>query len=156
VPASDLDIGHSEGVIQGKNIRVGVNICFESFFSEPALAQRRAGAQFLAVPTNDSYYGYSPAATTHAAYLRLRSVETGLPGVQAAITGFSLATRPDGSVIGSTSLFQRATLIAKLPQPCPVTLWVKAPWLIWSAMALLILAGYPASLARKQTARTPD
>jgi apolipoprotein N-acyltransferase len=141
VPSVDLTPGTGTGVVRAGPLRVGLAICFESLFPGLALAQRRDGAELLAVATNDSYYGRTPAADYHAASLRLRAAETGLPAVQAASTGYSLSVLPDGSVGERSDLFTEAALAVSLPRPTPVPFWVRAPWLTWACILGLALAG---------------
>ncbi|MBW3623393.1 MAG: apolipoprotein N-acyltransferase [Armatimonadetes bacterium] len=146
VPATDLTPGIGKGVLTAGPLQVGMMICFESLFPDLALAQRRAGADLLAVATNDSYYGRTPAAAFHAASLQLRAVETGLPAVQAASTGYSLVVLPDGRVEQQSELFEPAALAVTVPPPLPAPFWVRFPWLTWAvilALAILSLIALP-------------
>jgi apolipoprotein N-acyltransferase len=56
-----------------------------------------AGADLLANVTNDGWFERTPATDLHAAQIRLRPVETGLPLVRATLTGKSGVFREDGS-----------------------------------------------------------
>ena len=70
-------------------VPVGVLICYEDIF--PALARQtaRAGAEVLAVVTNDAWYGEGGAATQHAAHSVLRAVENRRPVVRCGNGGWS-------------------------------------------------------------------
>jgi apolipoprotein N-acyltransferase len=58
---------------------------------------RLAGGDLLANLTNDGWFERSPATDLHAAQIRLRAVEAGLPLVRATLTGKSGLFREDGS-----------------------------------------------------------
>ncbi len=144
VPATDLTPGEGSGLVDAGGLKPGLGVCFESLFPDLALQARHEGADLLAVATNDSYYGRTPAAAMHAASLQLRAVETGLPAVQAAITGYSLAISPDGSVLRRSGLYTADAFAVALPRPLPPTLWTRAPWLAW--LIVTALAGYGAGI----------
>ena len=68
---------------------VGVLICYEDIF--PALARENtlAGADVLAVLTNNAWYGEGGAAYQHAAHSVLRAVENRRPVVRCGNGGWS-------------------------------------------------------------------
>jgi apolipoprotein N-acyltransferase len=70
-------------------VPVGVLICYEDLFPSLALARARAGAEVLAVLTNDAWYGEGGAATQHAAHSVLRAVETRRPVIRCGNGGWS-------------------------------------------------------------------
>ena len=79
-------------------LRVHPLICSE------ALEARRvqdglalAGADLLSNHTNDGWFETSPATDLHAAQIRMRAVEAGLPLLRATLTGKSGVFREDGS-----------------------------------------------------------
>ncbi len=82
------------------NAYFSVLICFEDVF--PNLARRAAesGAQWLAVITNDAWFGKSPAARQHLQASVFRAVENGLPVVRSANTGVSAFISATGVVSG--------------------------------------------------------
>jgi apolipoprotein N-acyltransferase len=142
VPSSDVTQGKGTGVIQAGERKIGVGICFESLIPSLARTQAQQGAQVLVLATNDSYYGKTPAPASHEAFLRLRVVETGVPGVQAASTGYSFMALPDGSVPQRTRLFEAAALAVNVPPPLPKTWWVRAWWLTWAAIIGLAVGSF--------------
>jgi apolipoprotein N-acyltransferase len=56
-----------------------------------------AGGDLLTNHTNDGWFDRSPATGLHAAQIRLRAVETGLPLLRATLTGKSGVFRSDGT-----------------------------------------------------------
>ena len=87
VPGEESEIFDIE--INGKTIRVGGLICFDSIYEQLAYATASDGAQVICVATNDSWFEDSRAVYMHCAQSRLRAIETGLPIIRAANTGIS-------------------------------------------------------------------
>jgi apolipoprotein N-acyltransferase len=67
----------------------GPLICYEDIFPDLARASVRAGADVLAVLTNDAWYGEEGAAYQHAAHAVLRAVETRRPVLRCGNAGWS-------------------------------------------------------------------
>ena len=70
-------------------VTVGPLICYEDIFPSLARTSVRAGSEFLAVLTNNAWYGESGAATQHAAHSVLRAVETRRPVLRCGNGGWS-------------------------------------------------------------------
>ncbi|MBI4373170.1 MAG: apolipoprotein N-acyltransferase [Candidatus Omnitrophica bacterium] len=74
-------------------------ICFEDTFPFLARTAVEKGAQFLAVITNDAWFGKSAAAYQHLDASIFRAIENGVPIVRAANTGVSAFIDHRGRVI---------------------------------------------------------
>lgn len=80
----------------------GVMICYDSAFEATARALVRAGAEWLAVISNDDWLDPErPFRTTwaywqHATHGRLRAIENRISVIQAGATGYSFAVPPAG------------------------------------------------------------
>ena len=73
-------------------------ICSEALLeSRVADGLAVAGGDLLTNHTNDGWFDRSPATDLHAAQIRLRPVEAGLPLLRATLTGKSGVFREDGS-----------------------------------------------------------
>ena len=72
-----------------RTVPVGVLICYEDIFPSLARESVRAGAEVLAVLTNDAWYGEGGAATQHAAHSVLRAVENRRPVIRCGNGGWS-------------------------------------------------------------------
>ena len=83
---------------QPGKLRAAPVICWEQDFSDYTTGYVREGAEFLAVQTNDGWWGNTPGHIQHLHYARLRAVETGLWVVRAANTGVSAVIDPHGSI----------------------------------------------------------
>jgi apolipoprotein N-acyltransferase len=74
----------------GRNrVRFGVLICYEDIFPALARQEAQAGAEVLAVLTNNAWFGEGAAAYQHAAHSVLRAVETRRPVVRCGNGGWS-------------------------------------------------------------------
>lgn len=75
--------------VGASTVPVGVLVCYEDLF--PALSRQntRAGAEMLAVVTNDAWYGEGGAAYQHAAHSVLRAVENRRPVIRCGNGGWS-------------------------------------------------------------------
>lgn len=90
---------------------MGTLVCYEDVFPELGRDLVRRGADFLAVVTNDAWYGREAGAYQHAAHSVMQAVSLGVPVVRCGNAGWSglinplghMATmtennKPDGSV----------------------------------------------------------
>lgn len=98
---SDFSFGKDKTVFQLLNgeVSFSVLICFEDAFPELAQEFVDRGAQFLAVITNDAWFGHSGAAAQHLQASIFRAVEQGVPVVRAANTGISGFVSNTGQVL---------------------------------------------------------
>jgi apolipoprotein N-acyltransferase len=112
---SDLRPGHKPGVMRLGPARVGFAICYEVAFDAPLRGAVRQGAQVLAVPANNEWYGRTNASYQQLGMARVRAVEHGRAVVLAATTGVSAIIRPDGSIAKESSLFASTDLVGSVP-----------------------------------------
>jgi apolipoprotein N-acyltransferase len=121
-----------------------------------ALSQSvRAGAQLIAVPTNNATFGDTEMTYQQLAMSRVRAVEHGRVVVVAATSGVSAIIAPDGSVQESSSLFVPATLVAEVPLRASTTLATRLgpiPEIILCVGATLALA---VALVRRRRSAAP-
>jgi apolipoprotein N-acyltransferase len=80
---------------------VGPLICYEDIFSTLARDNVRSGCDFLAVLTNNAWYGEGGAATQHASHAVLRAIETRRPVLRCGNGGWSGWIDEFGSVRGT-------------------------------------------------------
>ena len=74
---------------KGREIPLGVLICFEDVIPSLARARAQEGAKVLINLTNDGWFKNSSGAWQHALNAMFRCIETGLPMVRSANTGVS-------------------------------------------------------------------
>ncbi|ACB74963.1 apolipoprotein N-acyltransferase [Opitutus terrae] len=73
----------------GRPLTAGPLICYEDIFPDLARQSARAGSDFLAVLTNNAWYGEGGSASQHAAHSVLRAVETRRPVLRCGNGGWS-------------------------------------------------------------------
>ncbi|MFZ2175344.1 MAG: apolipoprotein N-acyltransferase, partial [Rhodococcus sp. (in: high G+C Gram-positive bacteria)] len=107
--------GHGDGVVHTNGIAVGVATCYEVAFDRAFSASIRAGAEILAVPTNNATFGDTEMTYQQLAMSKVRAVEHSRTVVVAATSGVSAIIAPDGSTVAQTPLFVPAALVAEVP-----------------------------------------
>ncbi|MCE1192597.1 MAG: NAD+ synthase [Acidovorax sp.] len=113
--------GDKPCVFEVEGVRVGVLVCEDAWFAEPARSTAAAGAQLLAV-INASPFHLGKSAEREAT-MRERVAETGLPLVYAHLVGGqdevvfegrSFALNADGSVAGRGPGFEEKLVFARV------------------------------------------
>mgnify|MGYP001943493035 FL=1 len=133
---------------------LGTVISFEGGFAAYAREVARAGADVLAVLTNEGSYGYTPASDQFIGMTRMRSAETGLDLIHAAVTGKSVIVT-DGGVLGETTgLATQEILYGQVrPRPGLETVYVRfGDWVMVAAM----LGSLVALTQRRRTGPRPE
>ena len=77
-------------------------ICFESIWGEYVAKYVKQGAQFIAIVTNDGWWGDTAGKDQHLAYAKLRAIETRRWVARAANTGISAFINQRGDVVQKT------------------------------------------------------
>ena len=106
--------GTNEGALSWTGGRIAPLICFESCFPDPAKRLAR-GANLLAIITNDEWFGGTEAPAQHAQMGVLRAVENGVPLVQSANGGESLACDAQGRILAHIPFGQAKSIAVRLP-----------------------------------------
>jgi apolipoprotein N-acyltransferase len=75
-----------------------VLICYESVFGKPAINFSSKNNTFIAVITNDAWWGTSIGRKQHLHYARLRAIENGKYVLRAANGGVSAVINPKGEI----------------------------------------------------------
>ena len=78
---------------------VGVMICYESIYGDYFRKTAKYGADFVAVITNDGWWGDTPGYRQHFRYAKLRAIETRRDVVHVANTGISGFIDQRGDVV---------------------------------------------------------
>ena len=99
-------------------IRLGDVICYEIGFDGLVRSEVAAGANLLALQSNDATFevdGQSGESTQQVAMARIQAVTSNRGVVYASTTGESAIIAPDGRVLTHSGLWQRAELEARVP-----------------------------------------
>ncbi|HEX4101348.1 MAG: apolipoprotein N-acyltransferase [Pseudonocardiaceae bacterium] len=138
--AGDFVPGNGDSAVDLGPARVGVAICSEVMFDDLVRQSVRAGAQLLAVPTNNATFGFTEMTYQQQAISRVRAVEHGRTVLVAATSGVSAVIAPDGTVEQQTRLFTPDALVARVPLRSGTTLATRlGPAPEWVLVALGVL-----------------
>ncbi len=111
---SDYAFGTDATVIPLETGKVGPLICFDSIYENNALESVKNGAEFLAIPTNDSWFKDSRGVWMHSAQAQLRAIETGRYVMRAANTGVSSVITDKGEVLDFLGTFERGYVLQEI------------------------------------------
>jgi len=121
----DFTPGHRAVVFRLGKIRLGDVICYEVGFDNLVASEVTAGANLLAVQSNDADFeldGQQGESEQQIAMARIRAIESNRAVVYASTTGESAIIAPDGSLIAHSGTWQRAVLDARVPLRSGLTL----------------------------------
>jgi apolipoprotein N-acyltransferase len=156
--------GHKAVVFRIGKIRLGDVICYEVGFDGLVSSEVSAGANLLAVQTNDADFeldGQSGETLQQLDMARIRAVEHNRTVVVASTTGISAIIAPDGGLLASTHTWQRAEIEARVPLRSSITLadrlggWPEA-LLSWAAVAAFGWALLAAVRLRRRPGSRPS
>jgi apolipoprotein N-acyltransferase len=128
-------------------IGVAPVICYESLWGEWIAESVKNGAQFIAVITNDAWWGNTSGKDQHLLYARLRAIETRRYVVRSANTGISCFIDQKGDVIKQAGWWTRTALKADINLNDELTLYVRtgdilARFLCLTALLLALIIPY--------------
>ncbi|MFP3916140.1 MAG: apolipoprotein N-acyltransferase, partial [Actinomycetota bacterium] len=137
----DMIPGEGPHVFALEGYDLGTVISFEGNFSRYPRRTARAGADLLVVATNEGSYGLTPAADQFIGMTRMRSAETGLDVVHAAVTGKSVVITDGGKLGEITGLGTREILYGEVQARSDVqTVYVR--YGDWVLLLMLAAGGF--------------
>ena len=126
-------------------LQVGVAICYESVYGEYFASYVKKGADFMAVITNDGWWGSTPGYRQHLSYSRLRAIETRRSIARSANTGISALINQRGDYLQKSEWWTQSWLRGEININHALTFYVRHGDLIGRAslymLALLLLYG---------------
>lgn len=114
----------------GEEIPAACVVCIESIYPDFIARFVEKGAKFIAVVTNDSWYGKSSGPYQHKEISVLRAVENRRTVVRAANGGISCIIDPSGKIISETELFTRTELTGDIYINSELTFYSGHPLLV--------------------------
>ncbi len=111
----DFKAGERDRVLDWRDRKLGVQICYEIIFPNLSRLLTANGANLLINLTNDAWYGRSSAPYQHFSMARMRAVENRRAVVRAANTGISGIIDPVGRVMVKSRLFEEAAIDDTVP-----------------------------------------
>jgi apolipoprotein N-acyltransferase len=106
---------------------VGVDpvICYESIWGDWVRRSVKNGAQFIAIITNDAWWGNTSGKEQHLLYAKLRSIETRRWVVRSANTGISAFINQRGDIVKQSKWWTSSALKADINLNDEQTFYVK-------------------------------
>lgn len=120
-------------------IGVAPVICYESLWGDWIAESVKSGAQFIAIITNDGWWGNTSGKDQHLLYATLRAIETRRYVVRAANTGISCFINQKGDLIKQSKWWTRTALKADINLNDDLTFYVKHGDYIAKALSILAL-----------------
>jgi apolipoprotein N-acyltransferase len=123
-------------------------ICYESIWGDWVAQSVNQGAQFIAIITNDGWWGNTSGKDQHLDYARLRAIENRRWVARSANTGISAFINQRGDIVQKTKWWQDAVVKQDVNLNSKVTFytknqdWIINPFLIISILSLLYLVMY--------------
>lgn len=115
-------------------------ICYESVYGEYVTGYIRNGANFLAIITNDAWWGETQGHKQHLSYARLRAIETRRAIARSANTGISAFINQKGDIISSLPYDTQGALLGSIHLNDKYTFYVRYGDIIYR-IALFVLIG---------------
>ena len=120
-------------------------ICYESIFGEFVTGYIKNGATFLAIISNDAWWGETPGHRQLLSYTRLRAIETRRDIARSANTGISAVINAKGEILKQTEYNTKTVLKGQLASRSNLTFYVRfgdiiARWAVFISVLFLLLA----------------
>ncbi len=140
-------------------IGVAPVICYESIWGDWIGKAVKSGAQFIAVITNDGWWGNTTGKDQHFLYARLRAIENRRWVVRSANTGISGFINQKGDVTQRSKWWTRTALKADINLNDELTFYTKSGDLIakilsLSALVFALLIPYKRWIKKAKTANS--
>ena len=119
------------------NLKTGPVICYESIYGEFVTEYVRKGAQFLAIITNDAWWGNTAGHKQLLSYARLRAIENRRSIVRSANTGISAVINPKGEITDKLPYDTKGVLKAKFSPANKITFYTQYGDLLPAGLGLL-------------------
>ena len=119
-------------------------ICYDSVFPDWVRKSVLNGADFIAVITNDGWWGNTSGHVQHYDFARLRAVETNRSVIRSANNGISGMIYANGDIHSKTDYWERTALRLQVPVYSYLTVYVRyGDWIgYFSTMLIIILITY--------------
>ncbi|MCU0560117.1 MAG: apolipoprotein N-acyltransferase [Desulfobacterales bacterium] len=137
----DFAAGPKGRVLDWRDIKLGVQICYEIIFPQHSRLLAQNGARLLITITNDAWYGTTAGPHQHFSLAKLRAVENRRALVRAANTGISGFIDPVGRELDPTDLMAEAAVARPLPLLDAETLYTRCGDLFAAGCLALSIVG---------------
>lgn len=148
----DFVPGTSAAPLRAGGIAAGVLICYEAIYADMAQDRVAAGANVLAVISNDAWFGVSSSPLQHLHLSLVRSVEQGRAMVRSTNTGISAFVDAKGRIQETTPLYHAAALAREVELRSETTFFHRHFSLMRGLVAVLALLAAAVALAGRLNA----
>lgn len=114
LPTGDVLASTNVVNLRAKEMTIAPLICFEALFPDIAYHHARMGADIVAILSIDDWFAETAAMEQLRSGAVFRAVETGMPVVRSAQTGYSMVVDQRGNVLGQAPLNEMASVPAKV------------------------------------------
>jgi len=114
-------------------------VCYESLWGDWIGQQVKDGAQFIAIITNDGWWGNTSGKDQHEMYAKLRAIETHRDVARSANTGISCFINQRGDITQSTEWWTRTAIKANINLNDEITFYVKSGDIIAKILSALAI-----------------
>ncbi|NJW54027.1 apolipoprotein N-acyltransferase [Salinimicrobium oceani] len=133
---------------------VGPIICYESVYGDFVTGYVREGADFLAIITNDAWWGNTQGHKQHLSYARLRAIENRRSIARSANTGISAFINEKGEITSSLGYEKQGALRGEVTLNDRVTFYTQfgdyiARVSLFLALFIFLFAMVPWKRSRK-------
>ncbi|MFF4580297.1 apolipoprotein N-acyltransferase [Streptomyces sp. NPDC001389] len=149
----DFGPGKEPGVFDMAGSGVGMVTCYEAAFDDAVRSTVQAGAQVIAVPSNNATFGRTEMTYQQLAMDRIRAVEHSRSVLVPVTSGVSAVIRPDGTIVSQTKMFTADALVAEIPLRSTTTPATRLGPLPEYALVLVAAGGIATVLVRRIRAR---
>ncbi|HEX7367334.1 MAG TPA: apolipoprotein N-acyltransferase [Pelobium sp.] len=116
-------------------------ICYESIWGDWVAQSVSKGAQFIAVITNDGWWGNTTGKDQHLDYARLRAIENRRWVARSANTGISAFINQRGDVVQHTEWWKDAVIKQDINLNSELTFYTKhQDWIVYPFLVIGILS----------------
>ncbi len=112
-------------------------VCYESLWGDWIGQQVKDGAQFIAIITNDGWWGNTSGKDQHEMYARLRAIESRRDVARSANTGISCFINQRGDITQHTEWWTRTALKGDVNLNDEITFYVKSGDVIAKLLCIL-------------------
>ncbi len=143
-----IGVGTDHNTFEHKGVNVGPAICYEGLYGDFFGGFVRNDADFMAIISNDGWWGDTPGYKHLFSISRLRAIETRRAVVRAANTGISGFISPTGKIGMTLGWNERGVVVADVPLDDTVTFYTRyGDWIartaeLLSLLSLLYFAAY--------------
>ena len=122
-------------------------ICYESIWGDYVAKSVRQGASFIAIITNDGWWGNTSGKDQHLAYAKLRAIENRRWVARSANTGISAFINQRGDVVQQSQWWTATALKADINLNEEQTFYTRsgdliAPAACWGSLLLIAFTGF--------------